>query len=230
MFRKQLLPLLMPLVLFVLPAAAQSPSSAPAAPPARPRELLQLHMGGFTIEEALNQLDLTPQQHQRAQELLDNARRKMQELSPQERQELKSQRESLQKDIQAARLSGDRQALMAAQQKMHQFRQANRQRLGLTPQDLAGVLNVDQRAKLAYLMGPGGRFERLVSSVKQLKLTDDQRTKLDQIAERTRAAVRQRVQNRLQTLRQVAPPQARRPRSRKLRRPISGPWSRAFRM
>lgn len=189
---------LLALAIIVLAAPAmgqERPAKRPAeqGPPSDP---LMLRIAGFTLPEAIEQLDLTAEQKARALEIIGQARKgrlERKEIDPQERQQLRRQRESLQRDVEDARKRRDRQAAQAAMEKMRQFEQANAERFVNAREQLAEVLTPAQRAHLAYLMGPGGRFERLVAMVRQLSLTDAQRLRLEQIVEQTRQSVRQRV-------------------------------------
>jgi Spy/CpxP family protein refolding chaperone len=174
--------------------AMAQPASQPASQPG-PRDLMQVHVPGFTLPEALDQLDLTADQKARVQAILTQAQQNLQALTPPQRQQLIQQRQELHQEVQAARQSGDKQALAAALQKLKQFQETNAESLATARQQVAQVLTPVQRAKLAYLMGAGGHFERLVALVGQLNLTAAQREKLNQIADQTRQAVRDRVRD-----------------------------------
>ena len=166
----------------------------PSPPGARHgRDRMRLRVGGFTFSEALEQLDLTAEQKDKLEHALRESREDRQEMPRQERQQLRRQREQIRQDIESARQRGDDQAVEQARRKLQEFNEANRERLGDVRGQIAEILSPQQLARLAYLMGPGGHFERLVIMAGQLKLTEQQQTELNAIAEKTRAAVQERM-------------------------------------
>ncbi len=135
-------------------------------------------MRGYTLTEALAELELTQAQKAEIDKILQVARQ-----GGGDRSELGKIYAAMRKAQQA----GDKEAYEAARKKAMAIRSSGRDQQNAVIRQLAGPLTDRQMMKLRELMGPSGGFQKLVASLDKIELTPEQDRKLGQTIRKVEA-------------------------------------------
>ena len=138
---------------------------------------------GGALQASLAQLELSQEQRARIVEILREGAEDNRAMREEAAEAFRAAREQMRE----ARRSGDEDAIEAAREKMGEVARRRGAAGERIHEEISAVLTQRQRAKFDRLMGPAGRFERMLAGVGELDLEDAQRRQIREIVAKANA-------------------------------------------